>query len=67
MSKVVTAQNKITVFPGMVRPLEKDLICLSGSEVCNFDIDLFVFRHCFRITGPKFLKFERVLNSAVKI
>jgi hypothetical protein len=60
MSNVVTAQSKTTVFPGMVRPLKKDLICLLVSEVCDCDIDLFIFRHCFQITGPKFLKFERV-------
>jgi hypothetical protein len=32
----------------------------------NCDYDFFVFRHQFHITSPKFLKFERVQNSAVK-
>ncbi len=35
-------------------------------RVANFDIEFFVFRHHLNITRLKFLKFERVQNSAVK-
>jgi hypothetical protein len=36
------------------------------SSILIAAIDIFVFCHCFHILSLKFLKFERVWNSAVK-
>ncbi len=35
-------------------------------HVGNWDIDFFVFHYRFQIMSPKFPKFERVQNSALK-
>ena len=48
----------------MSLPLELGLVTLL--QIGKYDINFFVFFHHFLIMSPKFLKFKRVQNSAVK-
>ncbi len=50
----------------VLRFLKASCFSVVSCQLGKCDIDIFVFRHCLRITKLKFLKFERSQNSAVK-